>query len=155
MTSRTTCPPVKSHLPVSDTGSDLGVTTCLTLLSRYLSNAASLVLCVFRRVKDHHTLPNHSPCLKKSCVRQVHPAAERCDMVLHQAFRARRVHRRWGATWCYTGCFVRDIYNMKCNTSPPQGVVLDKWLPPAREPNQAYRRQHGSRTRDLLPDPPC
>ena len=41
------------------------------LVLRYLSNAASFVLCVFRRVKDHHTLSNYSPCLKKTCVRQV------------------------------------------------------------------------------------
>ena len=41
-----------------------------------MSNAAcliqaSFVLCVFRRVKDHHSLLNHSPLLKKNCVRQV------------------------------------------------------------------------------------
>ena len=33
-------------------------------------NAASFVLCAFRRVKDHHTLPNDSPRPKKTCIRQ-------------------------------------------------------------------------------------
>ena len=32
-------------------------------------------------------------------------------------------HRRWGATWCYIGCFVRDILKQTYNTSPPQGVT--------------------------------
>ena len=41
------------------------------LVQRYLSSAASFVLCVFRRVKDHHSLLHHSPLLKKACVRQV------------------------------------------------------------------------------------
>ena len=38
---------------------------------RYLSNTASFVSCVFRRVKDHHTLPDYSSLLKKTCLRQV------------------------------------------------------------------------------------
>ena len=43
---------------------------------RYLSNATCLIrphlLCVFFcRVKDHHNLLHGSPCLKKTCVRQV------------------------------------------------------------------------------------
>ena len=33
-------------------------------------------------------------------------------------------HRRWGATWCYIGRFVRDILKQTCKTSPPQGVSL-------------------------------
>ena len=41
----------------------------------YLSNATCLIrphlFCVFRRVKDHHTLPEYSPLLKNTCVRQV------------------------------------------------------------------------------------
>ena len=41
------------------------------LVWRYLSNTASFVLCVFRRVKDHHNLLHHSPPLKKACARQV------------------------------------------------------------------------------------
>ena len=41
------------------------------LVSRYLSNAASFVLCVLRRVKDHHTVLHYSPRLKNICVRQV------------------------------------------------------------------------------------
>ena len=40
------------------------------LVSRYLSNAASFALGVFRRVKDHHSLLHYSPLLK-TCVRQV------------------------------------------------------------------------------------
>ena len=36
-----------------------------------LSNAASFVLCVFRRVKDHHNLLHSSPLWEKTCVRQV------------------------------------------------------------------------------------
>ena len=43
----------------------------LLLVQRYVSNAASFVLCVFRRVKDHHILLHDSPLLKKTCVRQV------------------------------------------------------------------------------------
>ena len=41
------------------------------LVSRYLSNAASFALCVFRRVKDHRILLDDSPLLKKTCVGQV------------------------------------------------------------------------------------
>ena len=42
----------------------------------YLSNATCLLIrprlfCVFRRVKDHRNLLHCSPCLKKTCVRQV------------------------------------------------------------------------------------
>ena len=37
----------------------------------YLSDAASFVLRVFRRVKDHHNLPHDSPLLKNTGVRQV------------------------------------------------------------------------------------
>ena len=36
-----------------------------------LSNAASFVLCVFCRVKDHHKLLHYSPRLKNICIRQV------------------------------------------------------------------------------------
>ena len=36
-----------------------------------MSNPASLVLCVFRRVKDHQHLLHDSPRSKKTCVRQV------------------------------------------------------------------------------------
>ena len=32
---------------------------------------ASFVLCVFRRVEDHHNLQHYSPRLKSACVRQV------------------------------------------------------------------------------------
>ena len=35
------------------------------------SNAASFVICVFPRFKDHHNLLHYSPRLKKTCVRQV------------------------------------------------------------------------------------
>ena len=38
---------------------------------RYLSNTASFVLWLFRRVKDRHNSLRYSPLLKKSCVRQV------------------------------------------------------------------------------------
>ena len=41
------------------------------LVWSYLSNTASFVLCVFRRVKDHRHLLHYSPRLKKACVRQV------------------------------------------------------------------------------------
>ena len=41
------------------------------LVSCYLSNTASFVLCVFCRVKDHHDLLHDSPLLKNTCVRQV------------------------------------------------------------------------------------
>ena len=37
----------------------------------HLSNMASFVSCVFRRVKDRHDLLHCSPLLKKTCVRQV------------------------------------------------------------------------------------
>ena len=46
----------------------LGGTTCLTLLSQI---QASFVLCVFRRVKDHHNLLHHSPLVKETSVGQV------------------------------------------------------------------------------------
>ena len=55
------------------------------------------------------------------------PAAVRCDMVLHQAFRERctkRRHRWWGATRHYIGCFARDNFKQTCNTSRPLGVEL-------------------------------
>ena len=35
-----------------------------------LSNAASCVLCVARRLKDHNDLQHHSPRLKNTCIRQ-------------------------------------------------------------------------------------
>ena len=41
------------------------------LSRRYLSNTASFVLCVFRRVKDHQNLLHCSPLLKNACARQV------------------------------------------------------------------------------------
>ena len=37
----------------------------------YLSNEATFVLCVFRRVKDRHNLLHDLPLLKEPCVRQV------------------------------------------------------------------------------------
>ena len=43
----------------------------LLVLQDYLSNTASFVLCVFRRVKDHLNLLYYSPRLKNTCVRQV------------------------------------------------------------------------------------
>ena len=43
------------------------------LVSRYLSNAASVVLRIVYSVKDQHNLLHSSPLLKKSCVRQVVP----------------------------------------------------------------------------------
>ena len=43
--------------------------------------------------------------------------------VSHERCTTKR-HRRWGATWCYLGCFVRDIFKQLCNTSPPQGVCV-------------------------------
>ena len=43
----------------------------------------------------------------------VHPAAVSCDMVLHQAPRARQ---------CTKDVSLDMSLNMKCNTSPPQGV---------------------------------
>ena len=52
-------------------GLGLGGTTCLTLLSRCLSNTASFVSCVFRRAKDRHNSLQHSPLMKQVCVRQV------------------------------------------------------------------------------------
>ena len=62
----------------------------------------------------------------------VHPAAVRCDMVLHRAFCARHVRKdgiggevRHGE--CYIGRFVRDIFKQLCNTSPPQGVPCVGW----------------------------
>ena len=41
------------------------------LVSCYLSNTASFVLCVVYSVKDHHTLPDCSQLLKNTRVRQV------------------------------------------------------------------------------------
>ena len=41
------------------------------LVKQYLSNAASLGLCGFRRVKDRHKLLCYLSLLKKACVRQV------------------------------------------------------------------------------------
>ena len=41
------------------------------LVLRHLSNTASFVLCVLRRVKDHHKLQHDAPLLEKTCVRQV------------------------------------------------------------------------------------
>ena len=40
------------------------------LVSHYLSNTASSVFCTAYSVKDHHKLPNYSPLLRKTCVRQ-------------------------------------------------------------------------------------
>ena len=36
-----------------------------------LSNTAAFVVCLLRRVKDHHILLHYSPHLKKLCLRQV------------------------------------------------------------------------------------
>ena len=44
----------------------LGGTAC----PHYLSNRASFVVFVFRRVKDDHNLLHHSPRLKKTCIRE-------------------------------------------------------------------------------------
>ena len=41
------------------------------LVQCYLSNTASFVLCAVYSVKDHHNLPNYSPLLTKTCIRQV------------------------------------------------------------------------------------
>ena len=41
------------------------------LVERYLSDTASFVSCMFRRVKDHHDLLYYSPLLKKARARQV------------------------------------------------------------------------------------
>ena len=41
------------------------------LVQSYLSNTASFVLCVFRRVKDLHDLLHCSPLSKNTCVRRV------------------------------------------------------------------------------------
>ena len=41
------------------------------LVEGYLSNMATLALCVIRRVKDHNNLPHDLPPLKKACLRQV------------------------------------------------------------------------------------
>ena len=46
-------------------GKNLGGTACPTLL---VSNTASFVVCVFRRLKDHHNLPHCSPLLKKPAI---------------------------------------------------------------------------------------
>ena len=43
----------------------------IIVLQRYLSIAASFVLCAFRRVEDHHDLQGVSTLLKNTCVRQV------------------------------------------------------------------------------------
>ena len=53
-----------------------GINWVALLVSRYLSNAASFVLCVLCRVKDRHALQHSSPFLKKACVRQV--ASDKC-----------------------------------------------------------------------------
>ena len=57
---------------------------------------------------------------------EIHPAAVRCDMVLHQAFRARHVRTnsiggavRHGVT---SGVSCETSLKQTCNTSPPQGV---------------------------------
>ena len=39
--------------------------------ANYLSNAASFVLCVVRRVSDPHNLQHYSPLSKKTRARQV------------------------------------------------------------------------------------
>ena len=44
------------------------------LVSRYLSHAASFILCALRSVKDHPNLPHYSPLLKKTRVRKAVPA---------------------------------------------------------------------------------
>ena len=49
----------------------VGLPWVALLVYRYLSTTASSVLCVFRRVKDHHNLLQYSPPSKKTCVRQV------------------------------------------------------------------------------------
>ena len=56
------------------------------LVERYLSNAASFVLCVLRSAKDHYILLEHSTCLKKACVRQV---------ALYKRFPLRLVALQW------------------------------------------------------------
>ena len=55
----------------SEGGNQASPSLVALLVQSYSSNAASLVLCALRRVKDHCNLPHDSPRLKKSCVRQV------------------------------------------------------------------------------------
>ena len=57
------CGMVPLHEGIATLDSVLGGTTCL--MRRHS------VLCVFRRVKGHHTLLQDSPLLKKTCLRQV------------------------------------------------------------------------------------
>ena len=65
-------PPRPSGLRPSSRAYPRGRTPWVALLvQRYLSNAESFVLCVFRRVHDQHNLLYHSPLLKETCVRQV------------------------------------------------------------------------------------
>ena len=48
-----------------------GIIWAALLVKRNLSNTASFVFCVVRRVKNPHNLLHYSPLLKKACVRQV------------------------------------------------------------------------------------
>ena len=64
-------------------------------------------------------------------------------MGLHRAFRARRVRRtgiggevRHGVT---SGVSCETSKNMKCNTSPPQGVQAARAANPGRQPSQPAR----------------
>ena len=61
-------PCVEAH---SSTKLPEGVPWAALIVWRYLSNTASFVLCVFRRVKGHGNLLHYSLRLKKTCARQV------------------------------------------------------------------------------------
>ena len=92
---------------------------------------------------------------RRAVLFQAHPAPVRCDMVLHQVLRARDMSEepasvgRCDMTWCYIGRFVRD---MKCNTSPPQEVVVKRHeqQPPVQTQSNTIPDNRGKATRTFL-----
>ena len=100
------------HLPLH---SSVDTTWAALLVERYLSNAASSVLCAFRCVKDHHHLPNCLSLLKSTCVRQA--VLDKWFLLNYAQVRKRRAvvsnRARWLRLW-------RDLQQMITANLPTQ-----------------------------------
>ena len=93
---------------------DTTVSWVALFVQRYLSNTASFVLCVFRRVKEHHNLLHDSTRLKKTCVRQV---------VLDKWFPL-----KWGSCFVVT-CHSFRAAKLRCTAllAVPDTEISNQW----------------------------
>ena len=97
----------------------------------YIYTCLHTHIYIYNDNDDNNNDDNHNNDNKGMLVAWLlHPAAVRCDMVLHQAFRARRVRDagvggkvRHVVT---SGASCETSLNKHGNTSPPQGVISDR-----------------------------